>query len=364
MKFSKIALIGNASSVHLVKIANYLVRVGYSVTIFSVHERGGELDVRVGYKRLPGSPPFGYLSAAPSLYWALKNFQPDIINTHYASGYGLLSSFTPIAAPTLTSVWGSDVYDFPKKNIFFKFVLKWILLRSDAIASTSRCMTREVRKYAKNRHIAYTPFGINEAQFSYKSLSLGGRREVTFGTVKSLHHNYGIDILIRAFSEMLRIHPDTRSTRLLIVGSGESKRLLMELTHQLGVADKVLFRDAIPHSAVPAALREMDIYVALSRNESFGVAVLEAAACGRAIIVSDAPGLAEVMVHGKTALIVPRESITRAADAMYGFFADPQLRKKMGRAAATHVSLNFAEDVCFRYLVEAYVTTIALSIKS
>ncbi|GAE70510.1 dolichol-phosphate mannosyltransferase [Cutibacterium acnes JCM 18909] len=42
--------------------------------------------------------------------------QPDIVNVHYATGYGLLARLAHIDAPTLLSVWGSDVYDSPRVN--------------------------------------------------------------------------------------------------------------------------------------------------------------------------------------------------------------------------------------------------------
>jgi glycosyltransferase involved in cell wall biosynthesis len=359
LHLKKIALVGNASSIHLIKIANELDRRGYEVVLFSLHPSGTLLGKNVKYIRLPGNLPTAYLAAALALRKELKAFGPDIINCHYASGYGVLTSITPKTAPVLMSVWGSDVYDFPRKNAFCRLALKGVFHRSNAIASTSHCMADEAKLYSMRKKILLTPFGVDIDLFSDSNLIKSRRIPLTFGTIKSLHRNYGIDVLIRSFNDLITRYPETRSCRLVIIGNGEARDELVELTKDLNLINQVQFHDAVPNSRVPEKLHEIDVFVALSRHESFGVAVLEAAACARAIIVSDAPGLSEVMIADETALIVPRDNVARSADAMHRLFESAELRLRLGERARAHVVEKFNSQVCFDRLINAYRDTLA-----
>jgi glycosyltransferase involved in cell wall biosynthesis len=117
----------------------------------------------------------------------------------------------------------------------------------------------------------------------------------------------------------------------------------------------------VPHTEVPNELAKIDIYVALSRmdSESFGVAIIEASAAGRPVVVSDAGGLPEVAVEGKTGFVVPRENPVAAAGALERLIFDPELRHKMGVAGQQHVAENYSWDVCIMKMVEMYESTIA-----
>ena len=69
----------------------------------------------------------------------LRDWRPDILNAHYASGYGTTAALAG-AKPLLLSVWGSDVYDFPYQGLLQAMLIRFNLRRATAIASTSRAM--------------------------------------------------------------------------------------------------------------------------------------------------------------------------------------------------------------------------------
>jgi glycosyltransferase involved in cell wall biosynthesis len=81
--------------------------------------------------------------------------------------------------------------------------------------------------------------------------------------------------------------------------------------------------------------------VALSREESFGVALVEAMACGKPAVVSNASGFQEVAVSGITALVVPKNEPGKAADAILHLLNNLELRKQMGDAARQRVLENY-----------------------
>jgi glycosyltransferase involved in cell wall biosynthesis len=104
-------------------------------------------------------------------------------------------------------------------------------------------------------------------------------------------------------------------------------------------------------------LNRLDIYCAFSRFESFGVAILEASACEKPVIVSDADGLAEVTLDGQTGLVVPKEDIDASANAMVKLIQDVQLRQQMGKAGRQHVLENYTWDKSLDLMLDAYKET-------
>ena len=88
------------------------------------------------------------------------------------------------------------------------------------------------------------------------------------------------------------------------------------------------------------------MYVALSRSESFGVAVIEASACGLPVVVSNVGGLPEVVEQGVTGFIVPPEDPAAAADALEQLLASKELRERMGSAGRDRVERLYAWEAC------------------
>lgn len=87
---------------------------------------------------------------------------------------------------------------------------------------------------------------------------------------------------------------------LTIVGSGSKdyKRILKSLVAKCDLDNKTNFIDDIPNKKVPELLRENDIFCMPSRSESFGVAALEAMACGLPVIASNVGGLKDIITDG------------------------------------------------------------------
>jgi glycosyltransferase involved in cell wall biosynthesis len=91
-----------------------------------------------------------------------------------------------------------------------------------------------------------------------------------------------------------------------------------------------------------------------SRREGLPLSLLEAAACGRAMIASDVPGCREIVVHGQTGLLFPVDDAAALADAMARLVADPQLRARCATAARKLVVERFAAEIIGRQTVGLY----------
>lgn len=363
----RVLLVGNLNVIHTARWANGLLRHGIDVHVASVAYRGQHrLEPEITVHELSWPRPYGYFLDAPRLRKLVQELRPDVVNAHYASGYGTLVRLAGVR-PVLLSVWGSDVYDFPHVSPIHRRLVAANIRSAAAIGSTSHAMARVVRRIQAHEHVFITPFGVDERLFSPAVRDRSGDG-IVIGTVKKLAPKYGIDTLLRAFAlareRLLTLQPDVgRSLRLLITGEGEQEAALRSLAVDLAIADCVTFNGAVPHEAVPQKLRELDIFVALSRldSESFGVAAVEASACGLPVVVSDADGLAEVTVNERTGLVVPKDHPGKAAEALIRLVLDPELRGRLGRAGREHVLERYTWSESVRTMAAALETTAGLA---
>jgi glycosyltransferase involved in cell wall biosynthesis len=203
--------------------------------------------------------------------------------------------------------------------------------------------------------IRVVPWGIDTSFFE-PGVEKAPSDTLVVGTVKTLEHKYGIDLLIRAFAEARAALPAevAQRMRLLLVGGGSLERELEALAAQVGVAEVTEFRGQVPFERVPSCLRELDIYVAASRSESFGVAILEASACGRPVVVAAVGGLPEVVRDAHTGIVVPREDVGALAGAILRLVRDESLRAQMGAAGREHVKRLYEWKDCVDLMEGVY----------
>ena len=195
----KILLLAGANSIHTARWANGLVSRGHQVHVVSAHPATHPLDERVHLHLLRYEAPWAYVLGASEVRAIARRVAPDIVNAHYATGYGLLARLAAVK-PTLLSVWGSDVYTFPEKSLIHRLVVRGNLKASAAVASTSLCMARKVAAIYRHPHVFVTPFGVDAEVFAPGPKSSRPLEQIVIGTVKSLSPGYGIDVLIRAFA--------------------------------------------------------------------------------------------------------------------------------------------------------------------
>lgn len=345
----KLVLLAPRNSTHTVRWANAFAARGHDVHVISSHSGGSPLDQRITVHPLPHGAPLGYFTNAPRLRKLLKQLAPDVMNVHYASGYGLLG-FLSGFHPLCLNVWGSDVYDFPYRNPLNRILIRKVLKGADQVASTSQVMAEQTRSLGPTRRpIEVTPFGVDTQSFAPKAKD---GKAIVVGTIKLLAPIYGQDILIDAFSaavkELEASRPDVAAKmRLLIVGDGPIRAQLEEQAKARGIAPRTTFTGAVEHQEIPAYLNEMDVFVAVTRvNESFGVAVVEASSAGLPVIVSDVPGFREVVDEGKTGLIVPRDDVEATKEAIKKLASSADARVAMGKAGRERVQCLYEWSAC------------------
>jgi glycosyltransferase involved in cell wall biosynthesis len=345
----KLLLLSNPNSPHTIKWATSLAKHGLDIVIFSMGNftvndykdfkniKVVTLNQHIDSGNEGSLTKIKYLKALPMLKNIIENFKPDIIHAHYASSYGLLGAISDFH-PFILSVWGSDVFSFPKKSFIHKAILKYVLKKADKLLSTSHVMVKETNIYT-DKSIEVTPFGIDMKQFKPMDINdLFAEDDFVIGTVKTLEEKYGIEYLIKAF-KILSDKYQNMPLKLLIVGNGSLENKLKLLVKELNLEEKTIFTGNIPFVDIPKYHNMLSVSVSVSvcDSESFGVAIIEASACKKPVVVSNVGGLPEVVEDGITGIVVPRRDIGATAAAIERLVLDKELRLKMGNAGRERV---------------------------
>ena len=304
---AKICFLADAHSIHTRKWVQYFSKLGNEIHIISMRETDYvyESNVHVHVLRSRSTNKLSYFLLIKAVKKLVENINPDILHSHYATSYGLYGRMCNFH-PFVISVWGSDVYEFPRGNKIKEFLLKYILKGADKVCSTSYDMAEETKKYYKNE-IVITPFGVDIDKFTC-NIPILNSNYITIGVMKGLEKIYGLNYLIEGFSRLVREYCGTKELRLLIVGDGTQRMELEALAKKLEICSRVNFTGKIDNEQVPNYINKMDIVCLPSLSESFGVSAVEACACGRPIIATEVGGLKEIIFDGFNGFVIKQKS--------------------------------------------------------
>ena len=277
-----------------------------------------------------------------------KNIIPDIIHSHYASSYGLLGVRAK-QNKLIISVWGSDISDFPNKSPFHKFLIKYVLKKSEYIFSTSNFLRRKVKEITKRNSIV-TPFGVEIIKHNRVKKNNGS---ITFGTAKNLKSSSGIELAIRCFYRLKKANKE-KKIKFQIAGDGPLRSKIESIIAELDLASEVSLLGHLNHKDIYSFMRKIDVYINLPQIESFGVAVLEASAAGKPVIVSDIGGLSEVVKDGVTGKIIDLKNENQIVRAMDEMVCRKDIRDLMGANGIKFVETNYSWEKSKEIMLNSY----------
>ena len=157
--------------------------------------------------------------------------------------------------------------------------------------------------------------------------------------VGQLERLKGVDHLLRAFAALSTEYPEAAC---LIAGEGTEREALTLLAAELGVRDRVHLMGYIDDPA--AFIGSLDVYVSPSLSEGLGVALAEALALGVPAVATDVGGTRDVVIPGRTGLIVPPADSSAMAGAIRQLLGNPERAHRMAREAAADAGSRFGPD--------------------
>ena len=358
-------ILSDANSIHTQRWAFSLKEEGYNVRLFSLFKPNDEIEKlynqfgikvyscnlkhRVKNIRKPNLTKLIYFISIPKIKKIIKSFSPDIIHAHYASSYGLIATIINFR-PFILSVWGSDLYDFPRKNFINKWLLNKVIKSADCICSTSKAMVKIISEDYNRFDCKVIPFGVDTKLFIPTAQKV---LPFTIGTIKSIEEYNGIDCFLEA-ARIIVYDKKYIHVKFLIVGKGTLFKKMQDKCKELSLENYVKFEGQVSHQNIVKYYQKLSIFIAVSTRESFGVSVLEATSCGIPAITSNIGGLPEVNIDQKTGYLIPPNNPSILAEKIIMLYEEKNLRNEMGNYARNRVLQNFDWKLNVDQLINIY----------
>jgi mannosyltransferase len=241
------------------------------------------------------------------------------------------------------------------------WLTRWLIRQMDAIIATSSISA----SYLKRESVVvmhgvdtdvYAPPGDRAAAFAESGLP--GRHAVgCFGRVRA---QKGSDVFVEAMIRLLPRYPDFSA---IMVGAITPDQMmfandLKKRIESAGLAPRIMIAGELPIEKVQRWYKQLSIYAFTSRNEGFGVTLIEAMAVGAALVASRA-GAAELVVEdGVTGVLTPPGDVDALVAALEPLMRDPVSAAAMGERARQHVLEKFSLDAEAERIARVYRTLV------
>lgn len=324
----------------------------------SVGQLGEELrqkGVRVkAFDRKPGVD----FSLIKKLAREIRENKIDIVHAHQYTPY-FYGATAAILAGKTRIIFTEHGRHYPDKRRWKRVIFnKFLNLFTDSITGVS--------DFSRNSLVDYEAFpkdkikviynGIHTELFDIeidkeakrKELGLNSKDKV-IGIIARLEPVKDHKMLLNAFAEVIRKIPEAK---LLIIGDGQLRKDLEDLADKLNISGAVKFLGV--RRDISELLKILDIFVLSSLSEAASVTIIEAMVAELPIVATNVGGNPEIIVNGKTGLLVPRGDAHVIAEALIEILRNPDKAKTMGSAGKQMANELFTLDKMLKSYSELY----------
>jgi len=238
------------------------------------------------------------------------------------------------------------------------------------IVVPSECTKDIILKHTKKQYeIDVVHNGVNFERFAAPCDSSAIRSTYTgkmiYLTVGGLKERKGQDLVIESLAILKKTYNDFV---YILVGAGDWKSVLEAKAKECGVENHIVFAGSQDSDALVQYFHACDIYVhtpkVVNYNfEGFGIVYLEAGACGKPSIATDAGGVADAVIDGETGIILRDGDTEGIAKALLKLSIDPEERKRLGIAGKEYAKGHDWALIARRYM-GYYVELLGPSVKA
>lgn len=331
-----------------------------------VHIMSGEMPVRFGdyqpglaYHRV--EPPSYPLFREPQYLLALTSKivqvsldeRLDIVHAHYAIPHATAACLARQiiavrhhgAAPrVVTTLHGTDITVLGPDPSYSE-IIAFGIEQSDGVTAVSRSLRDDTRRALGvscdirviHNFIDCKAYQRREASTVRNRLAPGG--EALLIHVSNFRPVKRVTAIVEIFARVRRVQP----ARLVLVGDGPDAGAAQRVARQLGVADDVLFLGE--QDALVPLLSAADVFLLASSQESFGLAALEAMACGVPVVATAVGGVPEVVEHGVSGFLHPQDDLDGMAGSVLALLGDTGLLRRIGDGARQAAHERYCEEM-------------------
>jgi glycogen(starch) synthase len=342
--------LGGGGALQTLEVSKLLASKEYEITVVTGNypkaimqeSINGVLYKRVGYSRSYFLSRLTYCMCTPRL---IRSLDYDILVddfSAYSPTFSPLYSKKPVIAVIRNSF---DKHAFKKYKFIglaVSFNVRICIRLYSNLQTVSKAVEEQLRKIVADRTIKYIPDCVDESLFLLESseesyILFIGRIDI---------YQKGLDTLLKAFSLL-----EGNNLKLVIAGGGKDINRLQRMISKLGLSDRVILKGYVRGQEKKDLLSKCLFVCMPSRFEAFGGVAMEAAACAKAIIGTDIPGLSEPIKDGETGILVEPDNPVALSQTMLRLLEDKDLRKKLGQAGREWAR-NFTLDRTVRLTEE------------
>jgi mannosyltransferase len=237
------------------------------------------------------------------------------------------------------------------------WLTRWLIRRMDAIIATSEHSASYLKRQA-----TVIPHGVDTDRYApppdraaaFAEAGLPGRYAIgCFGRVRA---QKGTDVFVDAMCQLLPRYPDFTAVIVGAIALDQTAFAndLKKRIETAGLSSRIVMTGELPIEDLPRWYRRLTIYAFTSRNEGFGLTLLEAMSSGAALVASRA-GAAELVVeHGVSGVLTPPGDVDALVAALEPLLRDPASAVAMGARARARVVAAFSLDAEANKIAEVY----------
>ena len=297
--------------------------------------------------RVPTYPLFDYppyeVALASTMVDVIINHDLDLLHVHYAIPHAsaaymakqIVKSKNGRNIPVITTLHGTDI-TLVGKDKTYEPVVTFSINESDAITAVSQNLREETyRSFPIIKEIEVITNFVDVSRFNKKPFDAFKKVIAPEGEKILVHaSNFRkvkrVDDVVKIFAEVRKAMP----AKLLMVGDGPERPATEELARELGVIDDIRFVGK--QEQMEEILAVSDLFLLPSEYESFGLAALEAMAARVVVISSNAGGLPEIVIQGKTGFMANVGDIAAMSRDAIDILKDNERLEQMKQAAFEH----------------------------
>lgn len=283
-----------------------------------------------------------------------RRLNVKVINVHYVGPTAFsivrLAKYVDPTMPVVMSFHGADLNSLSSPSP--RAMLRWeaLLRRVAAVVTCSSDLGRRLKEVVGN----YVPTitihnGINAELFLALKFhrSTPDRRLIL--SIGKFEAKKGQDVLIEAFATIAPNYPDAN---LALVGAtDEALPRLRAIVTRLGLAERIQFFADVPHDEIGGFFSQATVFALPSRQEPFGIVILEAGAYSVPVVASRVGGVPEILSDGETGILVAPDDPVALASGIRTLLDSPTMAKAMGDRLHDHVIRNFTWTSAYRKYV-------------
>jgi N-acetyl-alpha-D-glucosaminyl L-malate synthase BshA len=304
------------------------------------------------------------LSLAVKIREVAEQFHLDLVHVHYAiphaaSAFLAKEMLKPTRLPTMTTLHGTDITLVGMMPSYYE-ITRFSIEKSDAVTAVSEFLRREtVREFRIERPIEVIHNFVDTELFRTSDHPCAARARLSPNGERVIMHisNFrkvkNLPVLLQVFNEVRRHVP----ARLALVGDGPEREATERQAEDMGIADRVDFLG--DQESIADILPAADVFLLPSQHESFGLAALEAMACGVPVVGSRIGGLPEVIVHEETGYLCDPNDVACMTTIVSALLRNEELRRTISRAGRERAVREFNRDRIVARYVDAYHRLVA-----